>query len=156
MISLNKFSFGPPNNFINAYVTPDGKKIIVDVRELEDVSPGIWVNEHLLQQDENVFIFNVPEHFLADVQLFLKGKYSRMSQEAHDSLRTFSGLNYKRESLGESGERVFETDARLLALTRDEALREELEDLFDTRLSASDELMSPPTKEELWIEKELA
>lgn len=156
MISLNKFSFGPPNNFINAYITPDGTKIIVDVREIEGVFPGIWSHEDLLQQDENIFIFNVPKHFLKDVQLVIQGKYSQMSEEAHDTLRSFSGLNYKRETTMENGDKVFETDARLLALTRDEALREALEELFDIRLSADDELMSPPTKQEFWIEKELA
>lgn len=128
--------------------------MIVKVRDLDNVYPGVWLHDQLLQEGDNCLVFVIPSKYKRDMQMFLQGRYSEMSEESKDCIRTFSGLSYRKESTLNNGSKSYETDARLLALTKDPNLREKLEQELNVRLDNRLELISPPRSTELWVELE--
>lgn len=154
MISLNKFSFGSPENFVNAYLTEDFSQIVVIVQSAQVVYPVIWSNEFLSYHDNTHLIFDVPDEFMNDIQLFIDGKYSRMSESAKDQIREYSGLNYETKVTTEQGTQITRTDARIRALTRDQELRDTMENFLGIDIDKNSELISPPGIDEIWKEDE--
>lgn len=82
----------------------------------------------------------------------MNGKYSRMSEDAKDQIREFSGLNYETEVTNVHGVKVRRTDVRIQVLTRDEQLRVLMEDFLKTDIDTESELISPPGLDEIWKE----
>jgi hypothetical protein len=154
MISLNKFSFGSPENFVNAYLTEDLSQIVVIVQSALTVYPVIWSNEFLSYHDNTHLIFDIPDEFMNDIPLFMNGKYSRMSESAKDQIREHSGLNYETNVTTEQGTQIKRTDARIKALTRDDELRVVMEDFLGIDIDKNSELISPPGLDEIWKEDE--
>jgi len=147
LLRLNKFSF-TSSNFIESFLTRDGKCIVVQVYNTHLIREGVLSHPgfHGIKEKDNTFlvIFTIPHARRNDVQLFIKGKYSRMSEGSKDLIRALSTLDYR--SPGSTNSSV-KTDGRLLALERHAALRRAYEVEFDLNeaLSPDDELLNEPT-----------
>jgi hypothetical protein len=156
LIYLNKFSFGT-GNFVNAYLAPDATSIVVVVKDSDNVGPAPWASEHFIVHNDKEFHFDIPYVHREAVLKFLDGKYSEMGEMAHGMIRAYSGLNYRKERLNSDGQKVTDTDARLMALEKHPDLRLRLEELLSyapihayVKIDPSSELMSPPTRKEIW------
>lgn len=123
LIGLNKFNF-QEGNFINSYITVDGKYIVVEVADW-NLCPGIPSHKQFCRKEvgDNCdrIVFEIPELWREDMGNFLKGLYSRMSEYAKQMIKEGSGLKY--ESLDDAGNR--RTDAVLLALDKHPILRQQ-------------------------------
>lgn len=151
LISLSKFSFGPPENFINAYVNAEGTKVIVQVKSKELVYPQTIMHPDLELAEQNIYTFNIPNKLWLDVLKIMRGKYSRISEEAKGLIRLNSGLSYRMQAgIDENKQPILDTDARIAALDRDPSLREALEEMLGITIGDSEELISPPQDNEFW------
>jgi hypothetical protein len=65
-------------------------------------------------------VFNIPEIWVPDINLFTRGAYSKMSEFAKQTIKKGSGLKY--DSKDDEGN--LRTDAILLALDKHPILRE--------------------------------
>lgn len=74
------------------------------------------------------FVFNIPACWVNDYQLFLEGKYSRMSDDAKHRIKELSGLKY--EVADNLGNKL--TDAVLMALDNHHALRSKWIEIIGT------------------------
>lgn len=153
---------------MNAFVTEVGNKIVVLVKDVAKVPGTPWYNEHFVAQEEEAFHYTIPKVHLQAVRKYQQGKYSEMGEMAIGMIRAYSGLNYMKERWDDFLQmRVTDTDARILALEKHPDLKERLEELLSwdgncgwvtrsiVEISPDAELMSPPTKFELWEEKTL-
>jgi hypothetical protein len=154
LISLNKFSFGTPENFIDAYLTKDLKQVVVSVKDTGLVFPAVWTEAPVEHYTKTEIWLEIPEEFWGDVRNLMKGKYSAFSLTAKDLITQHSGLTYKRNKTAGDGRNMIDTDARLLALTKDKILKDYLEEELGVWLDDESELLSPPTDKEIWKEEE--
>lgn len=96
-------------------------------------------------------VYEIPKVWEHDIELFMKGKFSKMHPKAHTAIRVYSGLEYKKKT-----NKGIVTDGILLALTRSPMLRQMWIDEFklcETSLDENDELLSiPPDKSYINIE----
>jgi hypothetical protein len=154
LISLNKFSFGPPENFINAYLSEDHSEIIVKVKDSDKVFPIVWSEAPVNDFTATEIFFEVPSQFAKDIKRFLRGEYSKFSSEAKAMIVKNSGLTYMKQRVTKEGTNVIDIDARLRALDpTDSTLREFLEDQLGMVIDPKLELISLPTEEEIWKEQ---
>jgi len=143
---LNKYAFGH-NNFKQCYVNRDNPMLLhVEVFYIPMRIDQQQTFQYAQKQDGRMFItFLLPDEWLADVDLFLQGKYSQFSSDAKRRIVDHAGLSYK-QIKSENGKPY--TDARLMAIDDDLKMRTFLkvyiENALGVRLNASDELMSPP------------
>lgn len=115
LLGLSKLSFGE-NNFVNSYLSEDGSQIYVRVYRVADVPGGVrlGVTKVVTADKQEYLLFNFPDMWKEDIETFMEGKYSLLSDSAKQIIRTTSGLDYK--GLGEDGK--YYTDFRIIALTR--------------------------------------
>lgn len=144
LLKLSKVSF-VKSNFIDCYITRNGRIIAVGVYMLSLLSRKVYTDEYAVTvTDEttgiNYILYETPSEWRRDIALFMKGKFSGMSNRAKDRIRTYSGLEYETPQ----GRKKKVTDGRLLALNRDPMLREMWENKYDVRLGEDDELLSIP------------
>lgn len=133
-------------NFVSSYITQDGKYITVQVYDITLLSRGVYMHpdfKRLYIKDGFFYLVYSLHQWEKDIDLFIKGKYSKLSHKAIKFIRTYSGLNYKTKVNGK-----LNTDARLLALNRDPVLVEFWERELDLRepLGNDDELLDKPPK----------
>jgi hypothetical protein len=146
LLRLNKFSF-ISSNFVNSYLSKDGRCIIVEVYDALLPSREVFTHpgyQGTAMKDNMYFlVFTTPQVRHRDVSAFMKGKYSKMSNSSKELIYELSGLDYKKPIEGKS---LKTTDGRLLALTRHEELRKAYERELDLEdgLSPDDELLDPP------------
>lgn len=158
LIYLNKFSFGPPDNFIDAYTSGDATFVVAKVKSAETVGTTVWLNEFYLGEEDNHLYFRIPPIHRLAVMKFMEGKYSEMGEIAHNNIRGYSSLDFKKKTVDmQTGKAEIHTDARLLALVKHEDLRTRLEWLLSyppiksvVVIDEDSELMSPPRPEEIW------
>lgn len=130
-VGLSTESFGL-NNFVNTFLPMElesNYSIVVEI-----------VSENLLPENFKGFTFitdgtrsfvevKVPSTWNTDVELFLEGKYSKLSKELKDLILQYSNLAYMVEKNG-----VFYTDVRLLALDKSKELENVIVDsLYDDK-----------------------
>lgn len=142
-----------------------GQEILVEVMHPDNVPGNPWYSEHYVRRYDNVLVFRIPQFHYEAVQHFLNGKYSQMGQAAHDLIKTYSGLNYRKLVWDDQSQmHVEKTDARIWALELHPDLRERLEELLTycgrgirsaVSIAADSELMSPPQPWEIWKEQML-
>lgn len=143
---------------MNAYVTEDGMRIVAEVVNPRLVYSGIWLNQYFLEEKDGVFQFELPQIYRKDVLLLMEGKYSRITEKTKEMIRTHSGLNWRKVRIDTDGTAVHDTDARLMALDKHEALRDKLNDILglyergrNEPISEDSELLSPPHRDrEVW------
>lgn len=147
LLRLNKFSF-ISSNFIESYLTADGRCIIVHVYDTTLISRTVFNHPGYVgcvqNADNTIYIiYTLPPARYHDVQKFIEGKYSKMTETTKDLIRALSTLDYRYAG---NDKAAITTDGRLLALERHPALREAYEREFqlDVRLSPDDELLNPP------------
>lgn len=143
---VNKLRFGGKENFLNSYLSPDGKYIYVEiVSDLFLLGIDDLPEYKLIEFRDSYFVeFKIPEQWSKDVQLFMKGQYTKLSEGAKRRIREGSSLKY-REYVGT----VMSTDFRLMALANSDTIRSMWEELiFDDnelgRMSIGEELLSIP------------
>lgn len=147
LMKINKFSF-VPSNFVNCYLNRSGTLVFVEVLDTLLVSRSAldlhYAFQGIRKRGETfVLVYRVTSAWTQDVQLFIKGKYSKMGKPAKDFIRKHSGLNYKKKEFGKA--RV--TDARLLALEKHPMLKNMWENLVDVTITNESELLSIPGDE---------
>ncbi len=139
--------FGGRENFLNSYLSIDGKYIHVEVRHAIKRS-DLKYDLLILDRDRTFYRFEIHPQWSSDVKLFMEGKYSKMSERAKRRIREGSTLQY----------RVYKgtvphTDFRLLALSNSESIRRMWEELiFDDvdiarKSELGPELLSIPGEE---------
>lgn len=120
LIGTNKNGFGGDSNFLNSFLSRDGSLIYVEVYMPEFV--GMGLPEHRVCKDANgkdYLEFKIPSEYKEDVQLFMAGRYSEMSETVKRIIRENSTLKYK-----DLKNTVYKTDVRLLALEKSQVLRD--------------------------------
>lgn len=147
LLGLNKASFSSEANFIDSYLSPDREFLLVKV--LDTIFFEHRMHDHpnfigVYKDDNgsNFVAYAIPARWGIDLFYFIQGKYSKMSTDAKEAIRTTSGLNYRVPP--EIGANPV-TDIRLLALDKSEAVREMWEDMFKVVMDDSQELLSVPS-----------
>lgn len=141
LLKLNMDTFGL-NNFLDCQVTPDGRFLIVKVRDLEFVEDPYHSSCYVTcftYKSESYIAFVLGPKWRHAFEKFREGKYSQFTEETKKTIITYCGLNWKAPS---SDGKII-TDARLLALYKAPELRQLIEDQLDVLLDDS-ELMNPP------------
>jgi hypothetical protein len=141
LTGLTRLSFGE-GLFLNSYLETDRYWIIVQVPDLHLVP--IRIRSHtvkLWENDEGGFLaYAFSDEWRADVDLFVKGRYSAFSEVLKKVIFDRSGLRY-REPV--SYDKIY-TDIRLLALDGKEAVRQYLEEELQVDLEPGQEVLPPP------------
>lgn len=143
LLRLSFRDFGGETNFKNSYLSKDCKKIYVQVVNPLFVWKGYAPHKvHNLETSDVYIELDIPSEFEDDVQNFLKGKYSQLSNDAKRMIITHSGLLWRRMLPGET---LPITDIRLLALDKGNSdLKVFWEKVIGTELDPDTELMSKP------------
>jgi hypothetical protein len=149
LLEISKFNFGE-DNFVNAYVSPQGDLIYVEVRDFEETEEPYHCDQYNCTLDlagRKFIVFTLPEKWKHTFQMFCKGQYSQFTKAAKATIIQYSGLHWK---LPITGTNRMLTDARLLALKREQALIRELSDQLEIseRLLQGKELIAPPEPSE--------
>ena len=111
----------------------------------------------LIKKEESYLaIFKIPAEFDSDVQLFIKGDYSQMSETAKNIIKEYSCLEYNYdcedsdEDINKFGKTPLYTDDLLLVLDKSPELRKKWEKEFGEIITIvipeSCELLPPPGK----------
>ena len=131
LCGLTKHSFGP-GNFKESYLSRTGEYLYVAVYSVKLIPEGS-VNFSIEYKTDQAFVrILIPSFLQNDLCKFIDGKFSTMSPEAKELIRTKSGLTYKLELPDRPGE--FYTDFRLMALFKtDNAIAELRDQLFGER-----------------------
>lgn len=131
---------------INAYLSKDLNRLFLLYRYSKSDAYSV-IEENILKHPNfvkihndipgfDVFEFNIPERFHKDVNLYINGKYSKMSNDAKSMIKNFYNLNDK--------SRIWQV------LNRDDSLRKELELRFGCSFSGVDFDEKPNKNEEIW------
>lgn len=140
LLKLNKFSF-IASNFVDSYLYQNPEthhwSIVVKVVEPTYCHGKVWQHTSLTgvyRDAEYTYVqYFLGSEWYFDVETFILGKFSEMSDKAKKRIYTWSGLANR--VLNERGIPV--TDARLLALERDPVLRE----MWDRELAPDPQLV---------------
>lgn len=122
-IGLSEHSFGE-SNFINTYLHKEDSTyfLVVQIFSAKKLPVEVFAGTIILSDDTKSYaMFKVPEMWNTDIDLFMEGKYSKLSQELKELIVRNSGLSNLVEQNG-----VLYTDIRILALDKHEALEEAL------------------------------
>ncbi len=149
LMGFNKFSFGGEQNFINSYVSYNGR-VVVLIKD-KNLLNEYWNDPHY-QTDFDVeykkgeygtmLVYEIHSSFHADLERFLNGKYSSFSEEAKNTIKKKSTLAYKHKV---SGQEV--THKMLLVLDKSAVLRGFIENNLGIALDDSAELLEKPSYE---------
>jgi len=143
LVGLNKYSFGTTtDNYVNSYLSEDNSHVIV---ELKGYVGNVITNKTSYRfaypkDGHNFVVFELPANYRNDAEKFRQGKYSEFSEDAKKIIKKGSGLKHKVPVVGGK----VETDIALLALDKDEELKQYLEKKLGVKLSANAELASIP------------
>lgn len=156
LLKLSKISF-LSSNFVDSYLTHDGKYILVEVLELMFLSRRTYThhpNYECTHRGKNemsyIVVYKIPQYWENDVHDFVIGDFSKMSSIAKEYIRRYSKLAYRiRDEVG-----MLVTDGRLLALERHTKLKEMWERELGVYLNDKMELLSiPPEKSFMELEE---
>lgn len=147
LLKLNKSSLGGKDNFVNTYIS-QGTEIIVEVKDKKLVPEHIYDHVHYVGDKGNLIIFKQPAEYEKDVLKFAEGRFSEMSIRAKEAIINFSGLPYnlERKDLPKlpNGSYPRENSRMILALSKDSALRRQIENDLGVKLPLSAELVDKP------------
>lgn len=151
LLGINKFSLGDGDNFINSFVSYNGK-IVVVIRDPKDSwfikHPNYLTDFNVTLEPEisaTAIVYSLPLEFENDFSLFLEGKYSQFSIEAKNIIRQLSTLEYRTTPPGHKG---YVTHKLLLVLDKSEVLRTWLENELKIKIEPGSELLEKPNMEE--------
>lgn len=120
LLGLSEHSFGE-GNFQNSFIHKDERSIYVSIHHLNLVPPSVRQGVTVVETGDCIYLrFTFPEMWYKDFDLFIEGKYSKMSLTAKQAIKSYSCLMYKVEMEG-----TVYTDFRITALERSPDLIEE-------------------------------
>lgn len=144
-LNLNVSAFGC-TNFINSYQVRYTYLIAVEVKDIQQCMPVMNISFFVKMaqvSDKEYFLFEVPDFWKDDYELFLEGKYSKMSEDAKLKIKEVSGLKY--EVPDKTGAKL--TDAILMALDKHPVLRNKWSEIIGiSEYLLPEELLSPPSE----------
>lgn len=145
LIGLSKFSFGGGDNFVNSYVSYNGKVIAV-IKEkelaLEFIEHAFYCTDfHVPDTEYTAIVFTIPKEFEEDLSLFLEGKYSKMSEASKSMILKYSGLPYRNTVPGSP---AVVTHKLLMVLDKNNSLKTWMENLMEITIDADQELLEKP------------
>lgn len=121
LLGLNPEIFGF-SNFDDTYLTKNENFVVVKVIDAQLAIVASY-SEHyksvIFGKKYDYLVFEIPDKWNNDMQMFFAGKYSQFSEEAKQIIKTSSSLPY--EVLDEN--QIPHTDAILLALDNRSELR---------------------------------
>lgn len=144
LLRLNKFSF-ITSNFVDSYLTREGDKIVVQVIEPQLLSSSITQHRNFRYSAVSTdgmkyyLVFQLPRRWKRDIQLFMEGKFSKMSVSCKEMITCFSGLLYREKQ----DDKVL-TDGKILALERHPLLKYLWETELNIELADDAELLGIP------------
>lgn len=154
LLKLNKFSFA---SFIDSYIATSThekdclfitcKYIAVRIVQTTLLSRRVFMKAeyHGLYRDDakdNLYVvYKVPARWIADLDLFISGKYSEMSDNAKNMIIRWSRLPYR---IRNPNDGHILTDGRLCALYKDSQLRDMWERRIEPWEHIHGELLSIP------------
>ena len=145
----NKHGFGR-SNFKNCFVNRRNPhilyvEIVYTPKLLIEVDPAYQGTQKI--NGKLYLVYLLPDKWAEDVQLFLKGSYFQMSDDAKDHIRKYAGLMIDQVN-AKTGKPW--TDARILAIDPDPKkrtfLRLFLERELGTEIPPYQELIAPPNE----------
>lgn len=148
LAGLNKFSFGEEDNFLNSYVSYNGKIVVVikcKVTAGNYMEHTSYVTDFDVEIAEGIngtaIVYNVPEQFEQDMAKFLDGKYSKMSLLAKNVIYEKSTLPYR---LPIPASVNVNTHKLLLVLDKNQALKKWMEKVLSLTIFEEQELLEKP------------
>lgn len=148
LIGLNKYSLGGGDNFVNAYITINGKIVVVILNKdlAEDyIKHQNYITDFDVDITEQIhgtaIVYTLPEQFIQDFGLFLAGKYSEFSEEAKNTIRSKSGLPYRVPIANSSQVNIHKL---LMVLDKSPVLRQWMEKQIDAEIDPLTELLEKP------------
>ena len=153
-LGQNSAFFSFTSYMINSYVDQNRKYLLVRYRF--SISEDYGKLEEELKKHKNyqgfydvdsfsvVYRFAIPKEFQKDVETFLEGKYSGLSEKLKNRIRIFFSSNVNPEYVAKI----------LQVLYRSEKLRKKWEEDLGIKISEKAELESKPNKEqEIWTKQ---
>jgi len=145
LLGLNPEVFGL-SNFDNAYLIKHENLIAVKVIDAQLAIVANYSDYYkalICGKTHDYLVFEIPDKWLEDLQIFLAGKYSQFSEGAKQMIKTSSSLTY--EVLDEN--QIPHTDAILMALDNRSELRAAWMEILQVQeIHLPDELLSPPAE----------
>lgn len=142
----NRDYFMIDSYFINAYLTEDLQQIVLMYRFAKSdlynkLEQNILKHTYYSGIDTSklgfdCFIMDIPDEYLNDIELFVQGKYSKLSDKLKTNIKTFYNLNKR--------SRVFQV------LDRDKELVKEMEKIYGCSFKGIDLEEKPNQVEEIW------
>ncbi len=149
LLKLNKYRFGH-RNFRQSYVNSRNPHILyIEVAWTPTLVDGDKGYQGIQKKDGKLFlVYILPDEWASDIQLFLKGHYSLMSDDAKEMIRTHGGM--RNNQVDVSTGRPW-TDARLMAIDTKSPnvrtfLRLHIERELKVILPNDAELIAPPNE----------
>lgn len=142
LLGLNRYSFGSSDRyFVNSYIAEDDAHIVVECTTTFSTIITHNANYRFsFEKDGHYFgVFSVPVFYKGDVKRFREGKYSKFTDSAKTAIRSKSGLQWRVPVVG-----GYKSAKELLALEKDEALRENMERELAVKIDKDAELISIP------------
>jgi hypothetical protein len=129
---------------VNSDLTRDGLHVAVEIVETQFLSRKLLIHPALkgtyVRDNHLVLVYRIPGWWKPDVQKFMKGQFSQMTENAKNMILRYSRLPYRERDA--NGKIV--TDGRLLSLERHKALKEMWEETLEPREEIQGELLSIP------------
>jgi len=145
-LGKDKFYFGTETYLVNAYLDEERESIYLLYRfgktdnygkiETNVLNHPLFVKMHNTLPGFDLFEFKIPEMFLKDVELFVRGKYSKLSDKLKQNIKVFYQLHQR--------SRTWQI------LTKDKELVKEFEDYYFCSFSGVDLEIKPKLEEEVW------
>lgn len=150
-LGQNSAYFSCNTYMINSYITGDHKYLMVRYRfsisndytklEKELSKHNLYQGFYDVDNFSVVFKFGIPKEFHKDIETFLEGRYSLMSDRLKNKIKIFYSSNSKPELLSNI----------IHVLERNEKLRKRYENKLGIKISEKSELESKPNKDqEIW------
>jgi len=144
LLSLSKLSYGHGENFINSFVSYNGKLIVLIYNK--EIAGAYFTDPYYntdfevswLNGTATAIVYSI-DAFEDDFGKFLEGKYSEFSEESKDKIKKTCGLPYKVPS---GNTKI--THKLLMVLDKSLALRHFLEQELETTFSEDQELLEKP------------
>lgn len=142
LLNLNPTKLGA--TFVRSYLSKNLEYIIVEFKTAQSFEDHeSYLTDFTRPTNNNTLvIFAVPPMFKETVLQFVRGQYSRFSEEAKSKIKRNSGLKYK---VPIPGKKTKLSARELLALDKDPDLRKVWENELGVKIDSKQELMDLPS-----------
>lgn len=141
-LALFKLSPRTIDNYVRARVQKSTNSVVVETNLPHEALANAAHTTAIIDGNFG-YILKPLSRFIPDLELISKGQYSKLSVEAKDRIKKFSGLSYKIKSYNKD---TVITDKLLLALDKEPILKKYWEDRIGMELPETAELADGPTE----------